>query len=57
MDQEDFNEGINWILNKISNENNELFNNCLKVVDEKFNSDLIVNKYLEIYKSFLNPAK
>ena len=35
----------------------ETVDNCLKVVDEKFNSDLIVNKYLEIYKSFLNPAK
>ncbi len=47
-DQEDFNEGINWILN---NDDKNLLNNCLKVTKEKFDSRLIANKYLDIYKS------
>jgi len=53
MDQNDFNEGINWILNNISKENNELFKNCLKISNEKFNSDLIAKKYLEIYRKIV----
>lgn len=51
MDQDDFNEGINWILQNIKNDNKFFLNNCLKVVSTKFDSKLIAKKYLELYKS------
>ncbi len=51
MDQDDFTKGINWILNYINENQNSVKNNCLKIVNDKFESSLIAKKYLEIYKS------
>ena len=51
LDQDDFNKGIDWTLNELINEKDKIFNNCLKIVNEKISDELISKKYIELYRS------
>lgn len=51
LDDDDFTKGIEWILNYSNDE--DIFNNCLKVANDKFGQNLISKKYIELYKSIL----
>ena len=51
LDDDDFTKGIEWILNYSNDE--DIFSNCLKVVNNKFGQNLISKKYIELYKSIL----
>ena len=53
MDQNDFEKGLNWILENLEKDKDYFLNNCLKIVSEKFNNRVIANQYIEIYKSLI----
>jgi len=50
LDQEDFDKGINWILNLSDKENKYIYENCLKIVNKKFSNNHIAEKYIELYR-------
>ncbi len=52
-DQEDFDRGLNFLIDKTINEKNFFFNNCIKFVEEKFNSIYIAEEYKKIYHQVL----
>ena len=53
LDQDDFDKGLNWILEKLENDNNFFFNNCIGTVREKFDNSVIAKQYIEVYKSLI----
>tara|TARA_B100001121_G_C18443143_1_gene504780 strand:- start:17 stop:733 length:717 start_codon:yes stop_codon:yes gene_type:complete len=52
LDQDDFTNGLNWLLANLENE--KLEENCIKIVEEKFSHFAISKKYMEIYNSIKN---
>ena len=52
LDQDDFTNGLNWLLTNLENENLE--ENCIKIIEEKFSHFAISKKYIEIYNSIKN---
>ena len=47
----DFENGIDWCLNKENSLN--LSKNCIKLTNTKFSSNVIADKYIELYKSLI----
>jgi len=54
MDQSDFNNGLNWIINELSKNEKYFYRSCIKFVENNFSSNLISKKYIDLYKSILN---
>ena len=54
MDQNDFNTGLKWIIEKIEKERNFFESSCVDFVKYNFSSEIIAKKYIDIYKSVLN---
>ena len=52
-DQEDFEKGLDWILESLEKDRNYFFDNCIKIVKNKFDSSIIAKKYIGIYKSLI----
>lgn len=53
LDQEDFNRGLNWIIEKMETEKNYFESSCISHVLKNFSSEIVAQKYLNIYKSVL----
>ena len=53
LDQDDFDKGLNWILEKLENDKNFFFSNCIGTVREKFDNSVIAKQYIEVYKSLI----
>ena len=51
MDHDDFEKGITWVLESYNSNENFFRDNCLKIVDQKFESNFIAKQYVEVYKS------
>ena len=51
LDQNDFDDGLYWILEKLKSNQDEIHENCLKYVNVNFGNNLIPKKYIELYKS------
>ena len=54
LNQEDFENGINWVMEKLSENQNYFYKNCLSKVKDNFNDKIIASKYLDIYKSLIS---
>ncbi len=54
MDQKDFNNGVNWILNELENNRSNFFNSSINFTKDNFSTKIIAKKYYEIYNSILN---
>ena len=54
MDQNDFNTGLNWIIGKITEDKNFFHSSCINFTKGNFSEDIVVNKYLKIYREILN---
>ena len=52
-DQEDFEKGLNWILESLEKDRNYFFDNCIKIVKNKFDGSIIAKKYIGVYKSLI----
>ena len=54
MDQNDFNLGLNWIMDMLDKDK-EFFNKkCTQFVEKNFSSNIVSKKYIELYKKILN---
>ena len=54
LSQDDFNNGLNWILEKIGKDRNYFKAHCINFVKDNFSSEIITKKYIDIYKNVLN---
>ena len=54
MDQKDFNNGVNWLLNELDKNQSNFFNNSINFTNKNFSLKIIAKKYCEIYNSVLN---
>lgn len=53
-DQDDFNNGLKWILDNISTNKSYFSSNCVKFTNNNFSNEIISNKYINLYKKVLN---
>ena len=49
MDQDDFDKGIDWVAERILENENYFQDSCIKFVNENFTSKVISQKYLQVY--------
>ena len=53
-DQNDFNNGLNWIIKNLLKDKYYFQYNCVKFVNDNFSSNLISKKYVDLYNKTLN---
>ena len=54
LDQNDFNNGVNFLIKKINNDQDHFYSNCLEFVNNGFTNEKIVDQYMKIYKKILD---
>ena len=54
LDQSDFDNGLNWIINKLNKNEKYFHKRCLQFVENNFSPNLISKKYIDLYKSIVN---
>ncbi len=54
MDQGDFNNGLNWLIDKLEKNEKYFYNNCLKFVENEFSPNIVSKKYIDFYEDILN---
>ena len=54
LDQNDFNNGVNLLKEKINNDQKYFYFNCLEFVNNGFTNEKIVDQYMKIYKKILD---
>jgi glycosyltransferase involved in cell wall biosynthesis len=53
LDQNDFNIGLNWIIDKIKKDKDFFKTKCQNFVKNNFSSEIIAKRYIDIYKRVL----
>ena len=53
LDQNDFNKGLQWMIKKINNDRNYFMSSCINFAKSNFSSEIIAQKYKDIYESIL----
>ncbi len=54
LNKNDFDNGINWLLNQLKNNKEYFKDKCLNFVENNFSSNLVSKKYINLYKGVLN---
>ena len=54
QDQDDFNDGLNWIIKQIKINKYFFKQECQSFAKNNFSSEIIVKKYIDIYNKILN---
>ena len=54
LDQKDFDQGLNWILEKIEKNEDYFKIPCFNYVKNNFSSEIVSKKYLDVYERVLN---
>ena len=53
LDQNDFNKGLQWMIKKINKDRNYFMSSCINFAKSNFSSEIIAQKYKDIYESIL----
>ena len=53
LDQNDFNKGLEWIIDEYSKNNEYFKNSCLDFISRNFSSEVVSKQYADIYKKIL----
>ena len=54
LDQRDFSNGLNWIVDKINVDKNYFKLNSMNFVKNTFSSKIIAKQYIDVYKKYIN---
>ena len=57
LNQNDFNKGLLWMIEKINKNRNYFESSCISFVKRNFSSEIIAQKYKSIYESIFNKMK
>jgi glycosyltransferase involved in cell wall biosynthesis len=54
LDQKDFDQGLNWIIEKIEKNKDYFKIPCISFVKDNFSPEIVSKKYLDVYERVLN---
>ena len=54
VNRKDFNNGLNWLIDKLEKNEKYFYNNCLKFVENEFSPNIVSKKYIDFYEDILN---